>query len=415
MMKNLRYPATAALLVLIAAATLPRPAARAAPATGPATAPGAADSHSLAAVLQPFVDRHALAGAVVLVASKEKVLDLEAVGYADVTAKTPMRPDDLFWIASMSKPMTAAALMMLVDEGKVNVDDPVEKYLPEFKGQMLIAEQDAEHVLLKKPGHPITVKEVLSHTSGLPFMSRVEQHIDQRPLREAVVSYALSPLKFEPSRKYEYSNAGINTAGRIVEVVSGMPYEKFMQERLFDPLGMKDTTFWPTEAQVKRLAKSYKPDKEKKGLEETDVSQLTYPLTAPGRCPCPAGGLFSTAADVGRFGQMLLNGGTFNGRRYLSEAAVRRMTSTQTGDLQNKGKGENGYGFGLSTTRKAEGDTGPAPAGACGHGGAYATDLWIDPEKGLVYVYMVQHAGFPADGGKANGAFRQAATKAFAP
>jgi CubicO group peptidase (beta-lactamase class C family) len=372
-------------------------------------------SRRIAGCLQPFVDSHTLAGAVTLVASKDKVLSLEAVGYADVAAQRPMRTDSLFWIASMSKPMTAAALMMLVDEGKVGVDDPVEKYLPEFKGQMLAVEQDNDHVLLKKPSQPITVKDVLSHTSGLPFMSRVEQRIDTYPLREAVLSYALSPLKFQPGSKYDYSNAGINTAGRIIEVVGRVPYEEFMQERLFGPLGMKDTTFWPSEAQVARLAKSYRPHADKTGLEETTITQLTYPLTNRDRGPSPAGGLFSTATDVSRFCRMVLNGGTYEGKRYLSEAAVRQMTSTQTGSLLNDGKSENGYGFGWSTSRKALGSSGPAPVGGCGHGGAYATNMWIDPQRRLVTVFMVQHAGYPGkDGGRILSTFTKAAEDAFA-
>ena len=183
-----------------------------------------------------------------------------------------MKTDALFWIASMSKPMTATALMMLVDEGKVKLDDPVEKYLPEFKGQWMIAEQDKDHMLLKRPKHPITVRNIRRHTSGLRPTSVMETPtLDLLPLRDAVRSYAMTPLQFDPGSQYQYSNAGINTAGRIIEVVSGMPYEEFMQKRLFDPLGMKDTTFWPTEEQVKRLAKSYKPGKDNKGLEETII------------------------------------------------------------------------------------------------------------------------------------------------
>src|SRR5205823_14015705 len=125
--------------------------------------------------LQPYVTAGTLAGAVTLVASKDKLLDLEALGFADIVAKKPMQTDDLFWIASQSKPITATALMILVDEGKVNVSDPVEKYLPEFKEQMLAVERDAEHELLRKPSHPITVREILSHTSGLPFSSPLER------------------------------------------------------------------------------------------------------------------------------------------------------------------------------------------------------------------------------------------------
>src|SRR6202023_2783395 len=140
-------------------------------------------------------------------------------------------------------------------------------------------ERDAEHVLLRRPAHPITVREVLNHTSGLPFKSPMEEPtLDGLPLRDAVRSYALVPLQFEPGTKYQYSNAGINTAGRIIEVVSMMPYEEFMDKRLFGPLGMKDTTFWPNEEQLARLAKSYPPNADKTGLEEITVTQLKYPL-----------------------------------------------------------------------------------------------------------------------------------------
>lgn len=359
------------------------------------------DSSKITEALQPFVDSHTLAGAVTLVANKEKVLAIDTVGYSDVAAGVPMKADCLFWIASMSKPMTATALMMLVDEGKVNVDDPVEKYLPEFKGQMLLAEQDKDHVTLKKPSRAILVRDVLSHTSGMPFMSRVEHKIDSWSLKEAAVSYALTPLNTEPGAKYAYSNAGINIAGRIIEVVSGMPYEDFMDKRLLKPLGMKDTTFWPSESKLKHLAKSYKPNTAKDGFEEIDVGQLTYPLTDRKRGPSPAGGYFSTAKDVGIFGRMLLNGGELDGKRYISEASLKVMTSKQTGAL------ENGYGFGFSVDKGS---------GAFGHGGAYATDLWVDPAKGLVYVYMVQAAGYPnKDGGKINPTFRKTATELFGP
>lgn len=365
---------------------------------GPVRHSAAESPQPIAAVLQPFVDNHTLAGAVTLVATPDRVLNLETVGYMDIAAKKPMRTDALFWIASQSKPMTATALMMLVDEGKVNVDDPVEKYLPEFKGQWLKSEQDEEHVLLKKPGHPITVKNILSHTSGLPFSSPLEQPtLDVLPLAARVRSYAMLPLEFEPDSKYAYSNAGINTAGRIIEVVSGMPYETFMDQRLFQPLGMKDTTFWPSPKQVQRLAKSYKPNADKTGLEETTITQLRYPLTDRTRQPMPAGGLFSTAADVARFCQMILNGGTLNGKRYLSEVAVKQMTSKQTAAAVS-----NEYGFGWNTAN-----------GVLGHGGAYATNMTIDVQHGLVFVWMVQHAGFPGDGEKSRDAFMQAARAAF--
>jgi CubicO group peptidase (beta-lactamase class C family) len=363
-------------------------------------------------VLQPFVDGQILAGAVTLVASPDRLLNVEAVGYADVAARIPMRTDNLFWIASMSKPVTATALLMLVDEGRVQLDAPVETYLPEFRGQRLAVRRRRKDVVLTKPGHPITVREILSHTSGLASRSPLERELDTLPLRLASVTYGLLPLQFEPGTAYEYCNPGINTAGRIIEVVSRMPFEDFLQGRLFDPLGMKDTTFWPSEEQRGRLAKSYKPGSRKQGLEETSITQLTYPLTNRRRHPYPAGGLFSTAADVGVFGRMVLNGGNYEGCRYISESAVRLMTSTQTGALLSQGRGEGGYGLGWFTTRKAR-DSAVIP-GPCGHGGAHGTHMELHPEHRLVTVYLVQHAGFPGvDGETIRGAFTRAALSQF--
>lgn len=353
----------------------------------------------IAAVLQPYVDDKVLAGVVTLVADKDKVLDVTTVGWADIAAKKPMTKDAIFWIASMSKPITATAFMMLVDEGKVSLDDPVEKYLPEFKGQMVIVEKDAEHVLLKKPKHPITVRNVLSHTSGLAFKSAVENPtLDMLPLRVAVMSHAAAPLEFEPDTKYKYSNAGINTAARIIEVVSGMSYEDFMQQRLFAPLGMVDTTFWPSEAQEKRIAISYKPNEAKTDLEALEVGQLHYPLHERIRQPMPAGGLFSTAADVAKFCQMLLNGGQLNGKRYISEVALKQLQTKQTGE------GLNPYSLGFSLN-----------GSSFGHGGAYSTNMSIDPAKGIVTVFMVQHSGWRTDEGKKIlPAFQKAAAEHFA-
>lgn len=356
-------------------------------------------AQGIAAGLQPFVDSHTIAGAVALVGNKEKILSLEAVGYMDLAAKKPMRTDCLFWIASQSKPITATALMMLVDEGKVNVDDPVEKYLPEFKGQMVVAERDAEHVLLKKPKHPILVRNILSHTSGMAFRSGIEEPtLDLYPLAARVKSYAMMPLQFEPDTKYQYANAGINTAGRIIEVVSGMSYERFLDERLFKPLGMKDTTFWPTEEQIQRIAKSYKLNHEKTGLEEMPVGQLKYPLNDPQRQPMPAGGLFSTAADQFQFYRLILNNGVVDGKRLISEKSVRQMTSKQTGDLTNS------YGFGFSVG-----------GGHVGHGGAYKTDGSVDIDRQLVELFLVQHGEWSDEGKKILPTFHKAAEKEFAP
>ena len=351
------------------------------------------------AILKPFVDKHELAGAVALVADKNKVLSVEAVGFADIAAGKVMKQDNIFWIASQSKPMTAVAVMMLVDDGKISLDDPIEKYLPEFRGQMVVDEKDSEHIVLRKPKHPITVRETLNHTSGLPFKSAIEEPtLDGLSLSSAVRSYAMTPLLSEPGAVYRYSNAGINTAARLIEVVAKVKYEDFMQQKLFDPLGMKDTTFWPNEAQLLRVAKSYRPDASKTNLAEFPISQLIYPLTDRGyRFPMPAGGLFSTAIDTSLFCRMLLNNGELDGKRYLSENAIKELSKRQTPPAIKES-----YGLGFSVSPDSY-----------GHGGAHATNMEIRSGKGLVLVWMVQHGGFPGEGGKAQGAFRNWAMEKF--
>ena len=346
-------------------------------------------------VLAPFVQREELAGAVALVANKDKVLSVEVVGFADLEAKQPMREDAVFWIASQSKGITAAAVMMLVDEGKLSLDDPVERYLPEFKDQPVAVGKDKTVPRARS----ITIRDLLSHVSGLPFKSPEEQPtLDGLPLAAAVKTYAKAPLVTQPGVKYQYSNAGINTAARVLEVVSGMAYEDFMDKRLFGPLGMKDTTFWPNAGQVARLAKTYKPDASKKKLVLGGLGQLQADLTDRAhRYPMPAGGLFSTAKDVATFCRMLLNGGELDGRRYLSAAALKELTSRQTPKELKES-----YGLGLAV--------GPD---FFGHGGAQATNMEIRTKDGLVLVWMVQAQGFPGKGGQAQGEFKKAAVKEF--
>ena len=361
--------------------------------------PRAAPAQSLLPVVQPFVDRGEVAGAVMLVADAERILALEAAGSADVAAVKPMPTDAMFWIASQSKPMTAAALMILVDARMVGLDDPVEKHLPEFRGQRVVVEKTDDRTVLARPSHPITVREILDHTSGLPFRSELEAPtLDRWPLEARVRSYAATPLDFEPGTRYQYSNAGINTAARIVEVVSGLPFETFLDERLFRPLGMTDTTFWPDKAQAARVATAYKPGPDKTGLVATTIDQLHYPLgDRSERAAMPAGGLFSTARDVARFYQMLLNRGQWQGTRVLSEAAVDELTRRQTPDEL-----PTSYGLGFST--------GP---GTFGHGGAYSTNTVAHVPQGIVTVWLVQHAGFPGTGDQAEGTFRAKALEAF--
>ena len=359
------------------------------------------DDQQIRDAVQPFVDRQELAGAVMLVSNDEEVLSVTVVGEANREENRKMDANAVFWIASQSKPMTAVSLMMLVDEGKISVSDPVDKYLPEFRGQMVVVEQDENHRLLVKPNQPVTIANLLSHTSGLPFRSNLEvPTLDRLPLADRVRSYAMTPLDFQPGSAYRYSNAGINTAARIVEVVSGDPFHEFITKRLFEPLGMTDTTFWPNEQQLERLAVSYRPTEGGTGLQATTVDQLQYPLSDRlDRYAMPAGGLFSTADDLSKFYRMLVNRGRVGGKQYLSVELVDALTTKQTPrEIANQ------YGFGFSTG-----------GNRFGHGGAYSTNSYYDREHELIFIWLVQHAGFPGKGGDSQEAFRKAAILAFGP
>ena len=345
------------------------------------------------ASLQTYVDKHELSGAVAMVIQDGKVVHFDAIGQADLATSRPMQKDTMFWVASQTKPMTAVCLLMLVEEGKVSLDDPVEKHLPEFKGLWQIADHSRDQMTLKKAKHPPTIRQVLTHTAGLadPSFPR-----EGTPLAEAVATVARLPLNYEPGSEWRYCSAGSNTLGRIVEVVSGQPYETFLQQRLLDPLGMKDTTFWPTEEQAKRVATSYALDDGQ--LKPTQSSFINGPLTSRKRTVFPGGGLFSTADDIARFCQMLLNSGELDGHRYLKPETVKMMTSTQTGDLKTGFTEGMSFGFHLGVVKEPQGVTAMLSPGTFGHGGAFGTEMWVDPTKRLILLLMIQRSGLVPNG-----------------
>jgi CubicO group peptidase (beta-lactamase class C family) len=391
----------------------------------------ATDPGPLAPVLQPLVDKKLVAGIVVAVANGEKIVDEESAGWRSLERQTPMTKDSVFWIASMTKSFTAAAVMMLADEGKLNVNDPVEEYLPEFKGQMVAGEDGKETP--HPPKHPITISDILSHTSGLITPQDKALH-PSATLQEEVAQYGARPLLREPGAKYQYNNVGINTAGRIVEVVSGMPYPDFIQKRLLDPLEMKDTSFWPNEAEGARLASSYRRAADGQGLDENHfdrnvkpelIARLSKGATVPApviadfglsqvtayanNYAMPAGGLYSTAADVAHFGEMLLNRGTYHGKRLLSEAAVKEMTTSRTAGLTVSPP----EAYGLALSLKTREDDG-LPPGSFGHRGARRTAFWVDPTDHLVMVVMVSRMDMPGNEQKEMyGSFLKAAVEKF--
>jgi CubicO group peptidase (beta-lactamase class C family) len=361
--------------------------------------------------MEQFVGSNIISGAVTVVARRGEIVALDAVGESDIASHRKMRADDLFWIASMTKPMTTVAVMMLKDQGKLSVDDPGEKYLPEFKSQWMIAQKSATEMTLARPSRAVLIRDLLTHTSGLGDLPAPRANCS---LAELVMAYSQQPLKFSPGSKWEYCNSGINTLGRIVEVVSGKPFATFLQERLFDPLDMEDTTFWPTRSQVRRLVKSYEPGPNNRSLEETGIFFIKGELSDRTRTSFPAGGLFSTARDVTRFYQMMLSEGSWTGKKILSPEAVAQMTRTQTSDIKTGFVDGMSWGFGFAVEKESVGIMRMMSPGTFGHGGAYGTQSWADPKKDLILVLMVQRAKLPnADASPMRDSFQDAAASAM--
>ena len=348
--------------------------------------------------MQKFIDASDLSGAVTLVGRKAGVVHLEATGLRDLAAKEPMKTDTLFRIASMTKPVTAIGIMILFDEGKLSPDDDVAKYLPEFTGQMLKEPRlkdlpgDAA-VVLKKPARPVKLRDLLTHTSGVAGYPKGVDDVyakRNRTLAETALATALQPLTFEPGTRWSYSNPGIDTLGRVIEVVSGESYESFLQKRVFDPLGMKDTAFYPTKEQLARLATTYGKDKDGK-LVATPNTLIALPPNA--KHPIPAGGLVSSAADLARLYRMMLNKGELDGKRIISEKAVAEMTRLQTGDIKTGFVDGMGFGYGWAVVREPKDVTAMLSAGTFGHGGAFGTQAWIDPNNDVFAVLLIQRTG----------------------
>lgn len=360
--------------------------------------------------MQAAVDAGDPAGVVTCVVTKDKLLHLGANGYANLAANKPMQTDSVFWIASMTKPITASAVLMLQDEGKLKLSDPVAKYLPELAGLKTPS---------GKPAH-ITLAQLLTHTSGLgegdpKALAKAHTLADLIPL------YAAAPMQYEPGARWQYTQSAINAAARIVEVLSGMTFDAFLQKRLFDPLGMKDTTFYPADKLSDRQALGYYKDSDSGKLEPASPPRGFGTRANP---PVGNGGLFSTAPDYARFCQMLLGGGKFGGKQYLSASALQCLTAVQTGNLpcgffQAPEYGSHGtnYGWGIGTCilrAPHEGVAAMLSPGTFGHGGAWGTQAWIDPIRGAAYIMMVQRANVRnGDASDLRRIFQQAAVDAL--
>jgi CubicO group peptidase (beta-lactamase class C family) len=404
------------LLVLVPALAAARARAAEAPVVDPASV--GMDAARLAEIpkrMAVFVEKKQAAGIVTLVARRDKIVALDAVGLADIEGNKPMRPDTLFWIASMTKPVAATAFMILVDEGKVNVDDPVAKYIPEFK--------DVRHKDGKAPAAVITIRHLLTHTSGVGSPGPAANRRDVT-LFEFAVECAKAPLLFEPGSRWQYGGlTNISIVGAILEKVSGKKFDAFVQERLFDPLGMTDTGFYPSPAQRARIARIYRPAKQAGKDAPKDAPVRLEAMTSPFvnaeeadrvRYPNPSGGLFSSACDLSRFYAMVLAGGELGGKRILSDKAVRRMTDIATGELTAGFVPNSAWGLGWGIVRSPSGVAKSLSAGTYGHGGAYGTQGWVDPKTGVIYVLLVARSGFGnSDGADMRGTLHDLAAAAI--
>lgn len=347
----------------------------------------------IAAAMEEMIRAKEIPGAVTLVATREGVRQVNAVGQAGPgSSSKPMRNDSIFWIASMTKPITGTAIMMLQEEGKLSVDDLVTRFIPGYGN--------------------LTIKHLMTHTSGLPEATDDEART-ARTLAELNPFHLNKPKQFEAGAKWQYCQSGINTLGRIVEIASGQRFEKFLESRLFKPLGMKDTTFYLRASQLPRLVTPVKREIDG-SFTETTVSILRGKApTSTDRYPAANGGLYSTAPDYARFARMILNQGTLDGRRYLKPDSVKQMTTIQTGDLVTGFTPGNGWGLTWCVIRRPQGITAMLAPGSFGHGGAYGTQTWLDPVNGVALILMVQRSNFAnSDASPVRMAFQQAAMPA---
>ena len=346
------------------------------------------DPERLAAIpvrMKAFVEQGDIAGAVTLIAIGGQVVSLEAVGYQDLESKKPMRTDTIFDIRSITKPVTAIGIMILAEEGKLALDDPVEKYLPEFKAAASKTEVQPNQ---------ITILQLLTHTAALPLYRLPEsQEITikrNRTLADYVSFLSKQQPEYEPGTQYRYSSGGFAILGRIIEVVSGKPYEQFMKERIFDALGMKDSFFFIPAGKQDRVAAIYRLENGKLARwKEIEVNSRNA------RYPGPEFGMYSTASDLASLCQMMLDGGTLNGRRVLSRMSVEAMTKNYTLNIKSaltQRPAYQGLGWGLSGDPMN--DFPLTSTGSFGHNGAFGGIMWVDPKEKLIRVFLQHRFGF---------------------
>ena len=358
--------------------------------------------------MERYIDAGAISGAVTLVVRHGKIVHFQAHGLMDLETKKPMTPDAIFRIASMTKPVTGVAVMMMLEEGKIRLNDPVSKFIPEFKDTQVAMPRDtiSPRPAGQRGGEPdfylvpayreITVHDLLTHTSGLMsggIGAREAAKLNLKTPTDTLATYVPKlgavALDFQPGTQWAYSGAsGPEVLGRIVEIVSGLPYDQFLRTRIFDPLGMKDTFFYPPDDRRPRLVTLY--DKSPNGLRKSANQDGFSSKTFFGA----GGSLMSTAEDYLQLAQMLLNGGKLNGHVLLSPRTVQLMASNHVGDLFNGklGRPAHGMGYGLlvGVVQDSVASGLRVSTGSFGWDGAFGTQTWIDPAEKMVTIVMIQ-------------------------
>ena len=410
---HLRRTAPFALVLWFAAAVLVQAASL--PTARPETVGLSSERlERLSRALQTTVDNGRAVGVVALVSRQGKIAYLKSFGKLDLETGAAMPVNGIFRIASQSKAVTTTAVMMLLEEGKILLDDPVSKYIPEFAGSRVAvraAEKGAAGYSTVPAKRPITIRDLLTHTAGISYgdgPAAAEYAAagirgwfladKPEPVGEVIKRLATLPFDSQPGEKYVY---GYNTdiLGYLVERVSGLSLAEFFTQKITGPLGMKDTFFFLPEDRLDRFASVYGLD-DTGGLRRVEDARDNFYVKGPRRCYAGGAGLLSTAEDYARFLNMLLNGGELDGVRLLSPKTVELMTADHAGALY----GLNAYGLGFWVTDRLGRDGLPGSVGAFGWGGAYHTTYWVDPAEKLVGVLMTQL--LPATGSDLHGKFR---------
>ncbi len=358
-------------------------------------------AHALSTFVRERVGSNEVAGALAVMGNREGVLATSHAGHADIKGERKISPDTIFWIASMSKPVCGTAAMMAAEKGLISLQDPVSQYLPEFNA-------------LKGPdGEPavITIAQCLSHTSGLQELTE-QENAATNTLAALATAVVNKPLKFVPGTKWVYCQSSISVVARILEVVNGETYPEHLEKIIFRPLGMKDSTFYLNEEQLGRLALSYERQEDGSFKPVTPYFLSGKSPADTERYPRAGGGLYSTASDYGLFVRMILNGGKLNGHHFLKPESIEEMTRSHTGDLAAGFVPGSNYGLGWIRVAEPQGVTAPLSPGSFGHGGAYGTQAWIDPEKGRYAILMIQRSNLGnGDASETRGLFQKAAAR----